>query len=284
MVKTLILLTLALFAFAANSVLCRLALEGGWIDPVSFATVRMVSALILLIPLSYTLSKAQGRTSGWKEGAWMSAGALFLYALSFSLAYLSLSSGTGALILFGAVQITMLIVGFLKGERMQPLQWLGFLLAVGGVVYLISPGLQSPPLLGALLMCASGVSWGLYSVFGKGAKGNPIFTTSGNFSRATVLSVVVLIAAVATLDITTKGLIVALICGMITSGLGYVLWYMVLPRVSTTQASVLQLLVPVIAAIGGMAFLSESITTRTVISSVTILGGVFLCIFCRRRA
>ena len=284
---TLLLTAFTLVAFAANSLLCRLALGAGLIDPLSFTALRLGSgALALLFILRVVPGPRAAGGSGGAGGSWGSGVALFAYALAFSLAYVSLPAGVGALILFGAVQVTMLGAALGSGERPRPAQWAGAAIAVGGLVYLVLPGLTAPDPVGALLMGVAGVAWGVYSLRGRGAAA-PIRMTARNFLRSAPLGVLAagLAAALslATLRLHPRGVFLAVISGGVTSGLGYVLWYMALRGLTTTQASVVQLLVPVLAAVGGVAFLSEQLTARLVCARALILGGVALAVVRRAR-
>ena len=272
-----ILTAFTLVAFAANSLLCRMALGGDLIDPVTFTTLRLGSGAAILLPLSRLVAEVPPAGSGGEkrglQGTWGSGLALFLYAIAFSLAYLSLDAGMGALILFGAVQATMIGAGLRSGERPHPVQWLGLAIALGGLVYLVSPGLAAPDPLGASLMFISGIAWGAYSVRGKG-EAAPVSATTGNFVRTIPMVAVASALAFSWIRAEKAGVILALVSGTITSGLGYVLWYKVLRSLTTTRASILQLLVPVLAAFGGVVFLSERVSTRLAIASALILGGV----------
>jgi drug/metabolite transporter (DMT)-like permease len=262
-------------AFAANSLLCRMALGGHLVDPVSFATIRLVGGAVALLPLARVIPEPRSRPAG--EGSWRSAAALFAYALPFALAYVSLSTGMGALILFGAVQVTMMAAALSSGERLRPAQWFGFAMALGGLLYLLLPGVAAPDPLGALLMGMAGIAWGLYSIAGRGAVA-PVALTAGNFLRTVPMALVASALWISRLHATPRGVMLALVSGVVTSGLGYVLWYKTLPRLTRTQASIVQLVVPVIAALGGVAFLSERVTTRLLIASALILGGVALAV------
>jgi len=275
------LTALALMAFAANSVLCRLALDSGAIDPVSFTLVRLLGGSVALI-MVHRFMGSRGDSEKGCNGSWGSGLALFVYAISFSLAYVSLSSGTGALILFGAVQITMLVLALKMGERMASYQWVGFALAVIGIVYLVSPGLESPDWRSALLMMLSGVAWALYTIAGKAAM-SPIEMTMGNFVRASVIALPVSAFAMSGMSAESSGIILALVAGIVTSGLGYVMWYQALPKLETTQAAVLQLLVPLLASFGGVLFISEKLTMRLALASFLILGGVFLSVMTKKK-
>ena len=275
------LTSLAMLAFAGNSLLCRLALKHTSIDAASFTAIRLVSgAVMLLLIVKLRHKTAVGR------GNWLSAFALFAYAAGFSFAYVSLPAATGALLLFGAVQATMTSHGFWAGERLRSLQLLGLLLAFGGMVGLLLPGLAAPPLLGSVLMLGAGVAWGVYSLRGKGA-GDPTGVTAGNFLRAAsmavVLSLVLLSQPEMRASMDTSGFYYALASGALTSGIGYAIWYTVLPALKATQAATVQLSVPVIAALGGIVFLGESLTLRLILASIAILGGIALVILERRQ-
>jgi drug/metabolite transporter (DMT)-like permease len=263
--------TVAMIAFASNSILCRLALAPGAIDAPTFTTVRLVSgaATLLLIALS------TGRANRRGAGNWISGAMLFIYAICFSLAYIDLSIATGALILFCAVQITMIIAAIVTGERPQPLQWLGLLAALGGVTYLVSPGLEAPSPSGSVLMTASGVAWGIYTLRGRGSA-DPISATTDNFVRAVPFILIVGVAMLGGAHATRRGVILAVGSGALTSGIGYVVWYMALRGLTATRAATVQLTVPVIAALGGVLFMSEAISLRLAVATAAILGGVGL--------
>lgn len=271
------LTTLTLVAFAANSVLARLALIEGEIGPWTFTTLRFLSGAIILALLV-------GPKKGWKAGRWSGAFALLTYGIFFSIAYLILSTGTGALILFAVVQITMLGWGYAKGERLSPLQWLGFTLAVAGLIYLLLPGVEAPSFMGAVLMALAGLGWGAYSILGK-ATGDPTSQTAGNFLRAAFillfLSPLTFLFA-SEIAPSPRGWILAIISGAVTSGLGYAIWYHVLKDLSVTRAGLAQLSVPALAAIGGVLFVSEPITWRFLLASFIILGGVGLATWQKR--
>ena len=268
----------AMVAFAANSVLCRLALGHATIDAASFTTVRLVSGALTLLALASTLHR--GREIA-PRGGWPAAGALFGYAIAFSFAYLSLSAGTGALILFGAVQLTMILAALRAGERPGALQWLGFACAVAGLVYLVAPGVTAPSPLGALLMAFAGACWGVYSLLGRGSA-NPMLDTTANFLRAAPLAVVASAIAFAHMHVSSTGLLLAIASGALSSGLGYVIWYAALRGLTATRAAIVQLVVPLLAALGGVVFLGEEFTARLAIAGVLILGGVALAIAARR--
>ncbi len=270
---------LALLAFAGNSLLCRLALRGGAIDAASFTTVRLVTgAITLLLVALMTHRKPLAPT----PGRWSKAALLFLYALPFSFAYINLSAGTGALILFGAVQTTMLIAALRGGERLGPLHWLGLLLALGGLVYLVLPGVTAPSPLGSALMAVAGVSWGFYSLRGRGAQ-DPLEETASSFARSVPLVLVVSLVAFRQLHLSPLGILFATVSGALTSGIGYVIWYAALKGLTAARAATVQLAVPVIAAAAGVAFLHEALTLRLIVAAVLILGGVALVTLTARR-
>ena len=270
--RVFILTLLAMIAFASNSLLCRLALKRTTIDAASFTFIRILSGAIALW-LIVLLRK--GTRS--KAGSWASALALFAYAAAFSFAYISLSAGTGALLLFGAVQATMILWGFQKGERLNARQWFGLAIALGGLIALVLPGLSAPPIGGALLMTCAGVAWGIYSLRGKDA-GDPTSVTAGNFWRSVVFATVLSMALLRWTNLDRAGVCYAIISGAIASGVGYVIWYSALPALKATSAATVQLSVPVLAAVGGILFLNESITLRLVLASALILGGIGLVI------
>lgn len=272
---TIILTTLAMIAFAANSVLARLALHGTTIDALSYTAVRLTSAAVMLVALVLLRS---GRSFHLPFSA-LSALALFGYALAFSLAYLRLETGMGALILFGVVQLTMIGWGVRCGERLSVLQWGGVVMACAAFAYLMTPGLSAPDSLGAALMALSGLCWGVYSLLGRGG-GDPLLRTASNFIWSLPL-----IAAACALSIGTgvgevhlplRGVIMAMISGAVMSGAGYAIWYGALRGLAATHAGIVQLSVPVIAALGGVSFVAEPLTARLMIASVFILGGIAL--------
>jgi len=268
--QTVALTAVAMLAFAANSLLCRLALQRQGIDPASFGSIRLVSgAITLALVLRF---RAQPSSSSGRAD-WLAAAMLFAYVAFFSFAYLSLSAGTGALILFGAVQLTMLGAGLGSGERFGPVAWIGFVLAAGGLVYLVLPGVAAPPLLGAVLMAVAGVAWGVYSLRGRGVP-DPLAATGRNFVRAVPLALVLSLVFVMRAHADATGVALAMASGALTSGLGYVVWYAALARLSAMQAATVQLSVPLLAAFGGVLLLSEAITPRLAAASVAILGGI----------
>ena len=269
---------IALVAFAGNSLLCRLALTRTTIDAASFTTIRLVAGAVVLLLL------IRLRAGGHRpQGSWLSAVALFVYAAGFSFAYQSLTAGTGALLLFGAVQATMISVGVIRGDRLTMVQGSGLLLAYLGLVGLVLPGLAAPPLVSAALMLTAGAAWGVYSLRGKGA-GDPTAVTAGNFLRAVPMAVVLSAAASATRTLDLRGAIYAVASGALASGVGYAVWYTALRGLRATNAATVQLCVPVIAALGGVVLLSEPLTPRLLIAGVAILGGVALVVLTKRIA
>jgi len=282
---TIALVAFALLAFAGNSVLCRLALSSKSIDPWSFTAVRLGAGALTLLALTSRRTRSatltESRRADWKRAAY-----LVLYALPFSLAYVALDTGTGALLLFGAVQLTMLFLGILAGERPRPLEWLALSGAAGGVVYLVLPGVRAPDPVAAALMLAAGLGWGLYTVAGRnGRRGaDPTVTTAQAFRHAAMIVIPATAIALPYWSITPSGVGLATISGALTSGIGYAVWYAALRDVSTTRAALVQLSVPVLAAIGGVVFLSEAITARLSIASLIILGSIAAGVAGRRQA
>jgi drug/metabolite transporter (DMT)-like permease len=266
-----------MIAFAANSLLCRAALRDTSIDAASFTLVRIFSGATAL----WLIMKLRG--ANWKEaGNWLSALALFVYAAAFSFAYRTLSAGTGALLLFGAVQATMISYGFWNGDRLRGWQIVGFACAVLGLVALLLPGLTAPPLHSAALMVGAGVAWGIYSLRGRGA-GDPTSATAGNFVRAVPFAAALSLVMLSRFSVDVAGASYAIASGALTSGVGYAIWYTALKGLKATSAAAVQLSVPVIATIGGALLLGEPVTMRIVIASVAILGGIALVILNRAR-
>ncbi|WP_111495430.1 DMT family transporter [Marinobacter bohaiensis] len=274
-----VLTTLAMLAFAANSVFCRLALGAGTIDAASFTFIRLLSGTLMLVIL---VRLRVAKRDGSVHGSWWSAAMLFLYAICFSFAYLSLDTGVGALILFGCVQLSMIGWGLIQGERPSLVQWLGTLLAVGGLVYLLSPGATAPPLFAAVLMAIAGVAWGVYSLRGRGVS-QPLLVTADNFLRASPMALVALMVAMPAWSVDLHGAVLAVLSGALASAVGYAIWYAALPALSATLAASVQLSVPVIAAAFGVALMAEPVTPRLVIASLVILGGIGLVILARSR-
>lgn len=270
------LTALAMAAFAANSLLCRLALAGTTIDAASFTTIRIACGAAMLA----VILRSQGKRP-MAGGSWPAAAMLFAYAAGFSLAYRELTAATGALLLFGAVQMTMLGYGFLRGDRLRLLPSIGLLAALAGLGVLLIPGFETPSLLAGGCMVGAGLAWGIYSLLGKGAS-NPTEATAGNFLRAVPFAAVLALATTGTATIDRTGALYAAISGAITSGLGYVLWYAVLPRLKATSAATIQLSVPVLATLGGATLLAEPVTGRLLMASVAIIGGIALVITSKR--
>ena len=282
--RVVVLTLLAMIAFAGNSLLCRLALKHTAIDAASFTAVRLMSASLVLCLL------AGGWRANWQSawqsgGNWPSAFALFTYAAGFSFAYISLPAATGALLLFGAVQATMIGYGVWAGERLSPLQLAGLGLALGGLVALLLPGLAAPPPASAALMLGAGVAWGVYSLRGKGGKAasSPIKVTAGNFMRTVPLTLGLSLLMVNQLSLDGAGVGYGVLSGALTSGLGYVIWYKVLPALKATSAATVQLSVPVIAAMGGVVFIGETVSLRLVLASIAILAGIALVILNKKQ-
>jgi drug/metabolite transporter (DMT)-like permease len=271
---------LALVGFAANSVLCRLALGAGEIDAASFTTVRLVSGAIALW-LIVAATSSERRPGA--VGDWTAAAMLFLYAAAFSFAYVSLAVGVGALILFGAVQVTMIGAALAGGERPRPAEWLGLGVALAGLAWLVAPGLSAPSPLGSALMATAGLAWGIYSLRGRRA-GDPLRCTRDNFVRAAPMALAVTLLALAQQTASLRGAGLAVVSGAVTSGAGYAVWYAVLPALSATRAATIQLIVPVLAAAAGVVLLGESVSLRLVGSAAMILGGVGLALTARRAA
>ena len=278
-VRTPWLLTLvAMLAFAANSLLCRMALGSGAIDAASFATLRICSGAVVLGLLVLPRWRSQGRA----KTDWRAVAMLFVYVACFSFAYLSLSAGTGALILFAAVQLTMFIVSLRGGEQFSAVSWLGLALAAAGFVYLVAPGLTAPDPFSAMLMTLAGIAWGFYSLLGRGVS-DPVQSSASNFIGTVPFVAATSLIFLGQLHMTISGALLAIASGAIASGLGYVVWYAALRRLTGTRAATVQLSVPVIAAFGGVLLLSEPLTIRLVIASIATLGGVWLVLAQRLR-
>lgn len=267
-----LLTTLAMLAFAGNSVLCRLALRDTAIDPASFTSLRLISGAAVLWLL--LRSRSQRGEAG---GSWGSAIALFIYAAAFSWAYIQLDAASGALLLFAAVQVSMLGIGLLRGERLSAAQTAGFALALVGLAALLAPGASAPPVLPAISMLSAGVAWGLYSLRGRGAA-DPLAATAGNFARAVPLTLILSLITLPWLMVDLGGALYALASGALTSGLGYAIWYAALPGLRASAAASVQLSVPVITAVGGLLLLNEKPSMLQTLSSLAILGGIALVI------
>lgn len=267
-----------MLAFAANSVLCRLALRHTEIDPTSFTLIRLVSGAIMLWVLL-----AIKNTTPRPSGTWFGAFTLFTYAFAFSYAYLNLETGTGALLLFGAVQLTMLGYGYCKGERMQGVAIVGLLLAIGGLVALLLPGTSAPALGSAGIMLLSGIAWAGYSLIGKQSN-DPLASTAGNFLRAIPMMLLASIPFVQDFSIDLLGAFCAIASGTIASGVGYAIWYAAIRSLSSFRAATIQLSVPVLASLAGVLLLGEQLTVRLALTSLAVLGGIGLVLSDKRLA
>jgi drug/metabolite transporter (DMT)-like permease len=315
----------AMLAFAGNSVLCRLALEQGSIDPASFTSLRLLSGALMLSILLVSIPKLMAQKTAFadngtdklalnisdeldpaelnvnekslnpeafittstrlfslRQSSWAGGLSLFVYAAGFSFAYITLPAGTGALILFATVQITMLSYALVKGARFSFGQWFGFAVALVGLVYLFLPGISAPPLLGALLMVAAGIAWGVYSILGKRVI-NPSQSTAENFIRASIITLLLSLIFIDSMSISIQGLLFAVASGAITSGIGYAIWYAVIPLLKAASSASLQLTVPVIATVGGVIWLGEEVSVRVALASISILGGVAMVILLSKR-
>ena len=295
--KATIYTTVALIAFAANSLFCRMALADDYIDAWSFTIVRLVSAagclgIIMVLHASHLqrqVRKMNDTSNGTllvlsDKGSWLSSFTLVIYALCFSIAYVELDTGTGALILFSAVQLTMIGWGIYKKEQLSVLQWTAFIVAVAGFIYLMLPSAAIPSPLAAILMTISGIAWGIYSIRGKTCA-SPLRATGFNFIRSLIAVPILLLVSLYYLDnmglatvnlngVTTKGILLAGASGAIASGIGYSIWYTAMPLLKNTQAAIVQLCVPILAAILGVVFLSEQLSLPFVVASTVILGAV----------
>ena len=270
--RIVMLTLLAMLAFAGNSLLCRLALKQTPIDAASFTVIRLISGAAML----WILVRARGRAQEGR-GSWTSAAALFVYAAGFSFAYTLLNAATGALLLFGAVQTTMIGYGIWAGERMRLAQTIGFALAICGLLVLLLPGAYAPPLKACILMICAGLAWGFYSLRGRGL-GDPTQVTAGNFLRAVPMAILLSLLMRQDLVFDASGLCFAVMSGAVTSGIGYAIWYTAVPSLKATTAATVQLSVPVVAALGGVLFLGEDLTFPIVGASCAILGGIALVI------
>ncbi len=280
---------LALLAFAGNSILCRLALGEEAIDAAGFTSLRLLSGIItLLVILAVSRPNKTAARNG--RGSWSASLMLLLYAVTFSYAYLTLDTGIGALILFGAVQITMILISVIQGQRLHSSEWLGVLIAFSGFVWLVLPTLTTPSLSGFLLMSLSGIAWGIYTLKGRGSE-HPLGDTAFNFLRTLPAALILLALMFWQSDlfnpetgnnISTAGILLAILSGSLASGIGYTLWYIALKGLSGTQAAVVQLSVPIIAAAGGVVFAGENIDIRLITSALLVLGGILLVILGKR--
>jgi drug/metabolite transporter (DMT)-like permease len=268
-----VLTATALVAFAANSVLCRIALREDTVDAATFSIIRVLSGAVMLL-----IATGRGQRQVMPiAGSWTGAVVLTLYAVPFAFAYTELSAGTGALILFGCVQVTMLAAALRSGERPRAAQWVGAVLALAGLVSLVFPGLTAPPPSAAFLMTIAGVAWGVYSLRGRVAS-NPLSQTTGNFVRAVPLVVVASVLVLPRAHVEARGVALSVASGALASGLGYVAWYAALRGLSSLQGAVVQLVVPLLAAAAGVVLLSETVSLRLVLSTVLVLGGIAMAI------
>lgn len=287
MFKTIFLTVLALIAFAGNSVLCRLALGDNIIDAASFTSIRLFSGALFLLFLVSIKTKTNNiqnsvtNNTDSKQRRWLPAFFLFIYAGAFSYGYISLDTGTGALILFGSVQVTMIVADIIKGKKLILIEWLGLFIAFVGLLYLLLPGATAPSFKGFTLMAISGVAWGFYTLAGKGSI-TPLFDTANNFLKTLPFIALLLLLSFETSQLSNQGVLLAIASGTITSGLGYAIWYSTLPKLTVTNASIIQLSVPIIAAMGGVIFSNETISVALIISSILVLGGVFIVIMGKR--
>jgi len=276
--KTFSYTVFALVAFAFNSILCRLALGAEAIDAASFTLIRLISGAVTLAAISLFFDRKEANE---KRGNWFSAFFLFAYAVCFSFAYVNLTTGTGALVLFGSVQATMIFVALLKGERPKILEWLGLIFALGGLIYLVFPGLSSPPFFSSALMAIAGIAWGFYTLRGKGST-NPLADTTGNFVRAVPMVILLSLPFIYQIHLSPRGILLAVLSGAIASGIGYSVWYAALKFHTATRAAILQLSVPALAATGGVIFLAETVSLRLLLATILILGGISLAILGRK--
>ena len=278
--RTVLLTALTLVAFAANSLLTRMALGNSAIDAASFMTLRLGSGALFLWFLAQFRKAPKAEWTSPYPAKWAAALMLFLYAVTFSFSYLQLAAGTGALILFGTVQVTMIAAALYQGETPQPLEWMGLLLALAGLVYLVSPGLAAPPVLGAVLMVVAGIAWGGYSLLGRGSR-DPVAYTTSNFIRAVPFAIGVSVVTISMLHWSWQGVGLALASGILASGLGYSLWYAALRGLTATRAATVQLAVPILAAIAGILWLQETLSVRLLVASAMILGGIGIAVLGR---
>lgn len=272
--KAISLTGLAMLAFAGNSVLGRVALEDESIDPASFSIIRLMSAAMML---AFIIAVKKQSKVSMSYGSWRSALMLFIYAVTFSYAYIGLDTGTGALILFGSVQLTMIGLNALQGNKLSLIEKIGLLVAFTGLLVLLLPGSTRPSFWGFILMLVSGMAWGFYSVWGKGSS-RPLADTAGNFVKTMPMCALLGLVLLSDYAVSAQGVYLAFASGALTSGLGYAIWYAVLPQLSITKAAVSQLSVPIIAALGGVMFSAEHISVQLFLASLLTLGGVFIVI------
>ena len=273
--KTLFTTSFALIAFAANSIFCRLALGERSIDASSFTVIRLFSGAVVLLIIMKLFGEKDAHGS---KGSWSAASMLFIYAATFSFAYLSLDTGTGALILFGAVQLTMITIALISGDRLNLAEWIGVSVAFAGFVFLVLPAVTTPSFIGFVLMTTAGIAWGIYTLMGRQSK-SPLSDTTYNFTRTLPLILVMGLFFIQNTSLTHKGVLLAVLSGAVASGIGYTIWYIALGGLSVTLAALAQLLVPIIAALGGVVFVSESLSIRFLLSASMILGGITLVVY-----
>ncbi|MBL4852556.1 MAG: DMT family transporter [Gammaproteobacteria bacterium] len=277
--RVFLLTAVALIAFAANSVLCRLALDAYATDPAGFSVLRLASGAGALLLIVSFLNRSESRSIKWvlRAGEWRASVFLAIYVLGFSFAYITLDAGIGALILFSTVQLTMVLAALYQGERPSIIEWLGWLLAIVGFVVLVTPGASAPSLLGLSLMVIAGVAWAGYTLRGRGET-QPLLATAGNFVLATGMVILPCLFLLEFEHLSWQGVALALVSGVIASGAGYAIWYAVLPYMTTVRAALVQLSVPVLAAVGGVSFIDEPISARFMLSCVLVLSGIALAI------
>jgi drug/metabolite transporter (DMT)-like permease len=269
-IKTIICTCLALLTFAANSILCRIALEGEMIDAASFTVIRLLSAVVVLV---FVVNMKSNNNREVSKGSWFASLMLIIYAITFSFAYISLDTGTGALVLFAVVQFTMILTAIVTGKKLHYCEWLGLGIAFAGFIYLLLPSLTTPSLSGFILMMVAGIAWAFYTLCGRGSA-NPISDTAYNFFRTVPIVLILLIFTIKNAHLTEQGIIFAILSGTLASAIGYLVWYIALNALSVTQAAVIQLLVPVIAAAGGVFFTNEIISIRLLVASTMVLSGI----------
>lgn len=284
--RVVILTTVSMLAFAANSVLARLALGSHAIDPLAYTGIRLTAGAVVLVVIAWLRRPVSlqrvGPARAWMGGSWAGALSLALYAVTFSIAYVMVATGPGALILFACVQIGMLAWAVFRGDRPSMLEWIGIALALAALAYLVAPSLIAPPPLGAALMAIAGVSWGVYCLVGRGSQ-SALADSAGNFARCVPAGLPLIALGVWRLHPEPVGLVYALASGAVASGLGYIIWYSVLPHLSRTRAAFVQLTVPAIAAAGGVVFIGEAVTPRLVLATAGIIGGVALALVASQR-
>jgi drug/metabolite transporter (DMT)-like permease len=272
--RAIFLTGVAMVAFAGNSVICRMALRDASIDPASFTSIRLASGAVTLL-LAFLLTR-RGKSLRL-HGSWLSALMLFIYAACFSYAYITLSAGAGALILFGFVQATMITAGLWSGDRPGGLEWLGWALAFAGLVWLVLPGVEAPPLRGAVLMAVAGTGWGIYSLRGR-RESDALASNASNFLLSLAFAVALTAMTADIAVITGRGIFLAILSGAVTSGIGYAIWYAALSYLTAMQAALVQLSVPAIATSGGVLLLAEPLSLRLLVSSALVLGGISLAL------